>query len=127
MSDKELIEKCLLTREEIQEAILAGDYEGRFYRVGEAQLTKAIPIVAEEIKGGWELQDTLLELTVLNQNAPKIILTNDECGWNISYFPDPPFTEGEISTMKGDPLEAVRALKKLLGSTSLKDTELRHD
>lgn len=29
---------------------------------------------------GWELQDSLLSLTVLNQNAPKIVLTNDEVG-----------------------------------------------
>jgi len=78
-----------------------------------AQLAKVTPIIAE----AWDLQDTLLNLTVLNQNAPKIVLTNDECGWSITYYPDPPFTEGEISLMKGNPLEAVRALKQALKSS----------
>ena len=76
----------------------------------QAQEEERKRIVAE----GWELQDKLLAMTVLNQNAPKIVLTNDECGWNISYFPDPPNTEGELSIMKGNPLEAVRALDETL-------------
>ena len=68
----------------------------------------------EQIETGWELQDKLLAMTVLNQTAPKIVLTNDECGWNISYFPDAPYTDGEISLMKGNPLEAVKALWEVI-------------
>ena len=72
-------------------------------------------------KEGWELQDTLLNLTVLNQNAPKIVLTNDECGWSITYYPNPPYTTGKISIMKGNPLEVVRALKLALKEGSTKE------
>jgi len=94
----------------------------------QAQLEKAIPIITKQaqeeerkriVAEGWELQDKLLAMTVLNQNAPKIVLTNDECGWNISYYPDPPRTEGELSVMKGNPLEAVRALDEILRGKSL--------
>ena len=74
-------------------------------------------------KNGWELQDTLLGLTVLNQNAPKIILTNDEAGWVVTYYPDPPYTTREISAIGGDPLDAVRELKKVLTNRIIKGSK----
>jgi len=70
--------------------------------------------VKKAVEEAWELQNSLLGMTNLNQNDPKIILTNDECGWNITYLPDPPSNEGEVSVMAGNPLEAVRALKQAL-------------
>ncbi len=75
--------------------------------------SKAEAVKQAEMEG-WELQDKLLAMTVLNQNAPKIVLTNDECGWSISYYPDPPNTKGGIGLTKDNPLEAVRALEQAL-------------
>ena len=67
-----------------------------------------------ELREGWELQDTLLALTVLNQNAPKIVLTNDEVGWYVTYYPEPPHTDGETTVIGGNPLDAIRLLKVAL-------------
>ena len=57
-----------------------------------------------------ELQQSLLDLTVLNQNAPKILLTNDEAGWYITYLPEPPSSEGEIVLLGDNPFDATRRL-----------------
>ena len=79
----------------------------------EKHLPKPKPVM-NELREGWELQDTLLALTVLNQNAPKIVLTNDECGWYATYYPGPPYTGGETTVLGGNPLEAIRLLKRTL-------------
>jgi len=81
-------------------------------------LSQILPYFEAQKEKAWELQDTLLELTVLNQTAPKIVLTNDECGWNISYLPNAPSNEGEITMMRGNPLEVVIALKQALKEVS---------
>ena len=92
------------------------------YKKIAAQAQRGISMVYHNTKieqariEGYELQDTLLDFTVLNQTAPKIVLTNDECGWVATYYPDAPRTDGEVSVMEGNPLEAIRALKEVLKS-----------
>jgi hypothetical protein len=61
---------------------------------------------------GWELYEILMDLTVLNQNAPKIILTNDEAGWLASYLPEPPTWDDSITVLGGNPLDVIRVLDK---------------
>ena len=68
----------------------------------------------EQVEEGWELQDRLLRMTVLNDNAPKIVLTNDEVGWYATYLPTPPRQDSAVIVLGGDPLDAVRKLSKAL-------------
>jgi len=73
------------------------------------------PLIEKARQEGWELQDSLLNMTVLSQNSPKIILTNDEAGWYATYLPNPPMQDNRVQVLGDDPLDAVRKLKKALG------------
>uniref|UniRef100_A0A6M3L413 Uncharacterized protein n=1 Tax=viral metagenome TaxID=1070528 RepID=A0A6M3L413_9ZZZZ len=78
--------------------------------IAKAQVQKCQQHYRKEMEEVWKLQDLLMDMTVLNQNAPKITLTNDEVGWFATYLPDPPYRTGEITVIGGDPLDAVRKL-----------------
>ena len=63
-----------------------------------------------------KVQDILLGLTVLNQNEPKIMLTNDEAGWYVTYLPEPPTEEGKVQILGDNPLDALEKLQATVDS-----------